>query len=61
MNHDCLELIDIITALCGRLRLCTVCYRHMEGMNCSKCEAYYTDCSCEPLTKTEIENYMWEP
>ena len=50
------ELIDIITALCEVSSKCPRCYRSQDGANCTKCNEYYAECNCKPLTKDEIIN-----
>ena len=48
------SLREIITALTDYHNRCTICYRHTNGDNCEKCNEYYLDCTCTPLTPSQI-------
>ena len=48
------HLQEIITALADYHNRCTVCYRHSKGSNCEKCNEYYLECTCTPLTAQQI-------
>ena len=48
------HLQEIITALSEYYTRCTICYRHTIGNNCHKCNEYYLECTCTPLTASEI-------
>ena len=50
------NLQEIITALCGASRRCTICYDDADGDECCRCMEYYLDCTCKPLTSSQIEN-----
>jgi len=53
-NSILITLREIITALSDYHNRCTICYRHSKGDNCEKCNEYYLDCSCTPLTPSQI-------
>ena len=51
-------IITALTELCNR---CPICYRSTSGTtNCSGCLEYYPECSCEKLTREQIENSIWD-
>lgn len=49
-----LKLEKIICALTEYYRLCPGCYRNMNGDKCTKCQEYYLDCPCTPLTPEQL-------
>ncbi len=53
-NSILITLREIITALSDYHNRCTICYRHTNGDNYEKCNTYYLDCKCVPLTPFQI-------
>ena len=53
-NFNLITLREIITALSDYHNRCTICYRYSKGNNCEKCNEYYLDCTCTPLTPSQI-------
>ncbi len=54
MSESDSSLREIITALSDYHDRCTMCYRYSKGDNCEKCNTYYLDCKCIPLTPSQI-------
>ena len=50
------DLQNVINALCERSNRCTICYNDTDGKNCAKCDEYYSECTCTPLTTDQIIN-----
>lgn len=50
------EMQNAFWALLEYDRRCPKCYRYMDGGNCGKCETYYGDCDCTPMTPNEIRD-----
>jgi len=48
------SLQEIITALSDYHNRCTICYRYSKGNNCEKCNKYCLECTCQPLTPSQI-------
>jgi len=54
LNESEYQLQEIITALSDYHERCTICYRHTIGNSCHKCNECYLECTCTPLTPSQI-------